>query len=243
VKPLRQLVKAGFRALGLSVRRLEQDSRYTLLGLRNRKVALILDIGANEGQFASWISGIFPAATVVCFEPVGAPFAKLSAWAVTTGGRVEAVQVALGDTEGEVALEVHVDHTPSSSMLHRTETSVSLYPHTEQVKRELVRQRRLDDVVEELGLLRGEVGDVLVKLDVQGYEDRVLRGAETTMRRSRYCLIEANLDALYEGQVTFRGLVDALDDLGFEYRGNIEQAFAPDRHVAYVDALFERVKG
>jgi FkbM family methyltransferase len=225
------------------VRRLEQDSRYTLLGLRNRKVALILDIGANEGQFASWISGIFPEAKVVCFEPVGAPFAKLSAWAMTTGGRVEAVQVALGDIEGEVVLEVHVDHTPSSSMLHRTETSVSLYPHTEQVKRELVRQRRLDDVVEELDLLRAVEGEILVKLDVQGYENRVIRGGEATIRRSRSCIVEVCLESLYDGQVSFRELVDLLDDLGFEYRGNVEQAFGSDDRVVFVDALFERRAG
>ncbi len=42
--------------------------------------------------------------------------------------------------------------------------------------------------------------EILLKLDIQGYEDRVLRGASALLKKTRACLLEGNFDPLYDGQ-------------------------------------------
>lgn len=55
-----------------------------------------------------------------------------------------------------------------------------------------------------------------------------------------YTYARPSEDLLYEGQPRFRNLVAMLDDLGFDYVGNLFQPHAEDRHVIYLDAVFQR---
>ena len=45
-------------------------------------------------------------------------------------------------------------------------------------------------------------------------------------------------DKLYEGQAEFKEITELLYDLGFKYAGNLEQVYANDGHVIYIDAVF-----
>ncbi len=82
--------------------------------------------------------------------------------------------------------------------------------------------------------------DLLVKLDVQGYEDRVIAGGESVLRRASACIVEVNLDGLYVGQPTFERIAAQLNALGLQYAGNLDQTYGPDGHVVFLDALFLR---
>ena len=46
------------------------------------------------------------------------------------------------------------------------------------------------------------------------------------------------MDELYEGQATFKDIVLLLQDLGYSYAGNLNQTYADDGHVIYIDAIF-----
>jgi hypothetical protein len=87
------------------------------------------------------------------------------------------------------------------------------------------------------------IDDVLVKLDVQGYEDRVIKGGCATLARARACIVEANIEALYEGQARFPDLLLAMGELGFRYSGNLDQTYDDDGQVVYFDAVFTRLPG
>src|SRR5438128_3120008 len=92
-----ELVKDAFRTVGLDVHRWKRSPKYTLLGLRSMPIRSIVDVGANEGQFAKWIMGIFPGAKLYAFEPLPGPYEKLAAWARSQGGSVRTFNLALGD--------------------------------------------------------------------------------------------------------------------------------------------------
>jgi len=93
---------------------------------------------------------------------------------------------------------------------------------------------RLDDVLD-------DDRPCLLKLDVQGYEDRVLDGAPVTLGRARLLQCELSIAELYAGQAPFRTLIDRLDDAGF---GLVDlDPFFYDRtdgRVLALDALFAR---
>jgi hypothetical protein len=92
--------------------------------------------------------------------------------------------------------------------------------------------------VEDLLVPIGE--DILIKLDVQGYEDRVIRGGMETFRKARACILEINLDQIYEKQADFRDLTDMLYGLGYRYVGNLDQTYGGDGHVIFIDSVFIR---
>lgn len=67
---IKQLVKKTFNLAGLDIRKLSNNPEFNLLGLRNLSIKTIIDVGANEGQFARKILRFFPDADIYCFEPL-----------------------------------------------------------------------------------------------------------------------------------------------------------------------------
>ena len=235
---LKRLVKSVFNQAGFDVVRRESSPSLTLLGLRSRPIQTVIDVGANTGQFAKNISGFFPNAKLYCFEPLPRPFDALSAWAKTQDGRVVPSKVAIGDNEGEAEMFLHEDHTPSSSLLATTKLNEQYYPFTTGQQRILVRQTTLDAALDEL---QAELSsEILIKLDVQGYEDRVIAGGSETFATATSCILEVCLDSLYEGQAGFLRLLTMLDSLNYRYVGNLDQAYGEDGHCIFLNAVFLR---
>ncbi len=234
----RKLVNQTLSGVGLELHRIRPDPRDLFLGLRKLPVRTIFDIGANVGQFARTISAAFPEARVHSFEPQPGPYAELAKWASTQGGRVDAHRLALGDHEGTIEMNVHVDFSPSSSILKTTELEHSLWPQTRRQSQVSVPLTTLDAFVAREGIALEP--EVIVKLDVQGYEDRAIRGAARTLAHARACIVEVCLDALFEGQPTFGGILATLEAQGLKYAGNLDQAQHSDGHVMYLDAVFVR---
>ncbi|MGB5080127.1 MAG: FkbM family methyltransferase, partial [Burkholderiales bacterium] len=177
------LNRAGFDVVGL--RNSPNRPRQTLLGLKARPIRTVIDVGANTGQFSREVSALLPGARFYCFEPLPGPFAALSAWAETQKGRVKPFNLALGDREGATEMFLHEDHTPSSSLLATTRLAERHYPFTRGQKRVSVMQTTLDAA---LAGMQDELSpEMLVKLDVQGFEDRVIAGGMGTFARASSC--------------------------------------------------------
>jgi FkbM family methyltransferase len=225
----------ALKASGWEVRRVTRNPEHSLLGLRKLDIRTILDVGANTGQFAKTYRRLFPAARVVSFEPIPSAFLELSSWAASEP-RVTALNVALGESEGSVDMIEHTQNTVSSSLLSTTETSVNIWPAQARQRMVPVAVTTLDKAVAGQAL----EPKVLVKLDVQGYEDRVIRGASETLRHTAAAIVEVNLDNLYEGQARFKDIVNGLDAAGLRYAGALEQTIHSDGHVIFFDALFLR---
>lgn len=229
-------IKAAFRAFGMDIVRRKNNPSLTLLGLRDLPFNTIIDVGANTGQFARKISIFFPNARLYCFEPLPEPFDALTSWARTEKGRVTTFNLAIGEDESDVEMFLHEDHTPSSSLLATTELTNRHFPFTKSQKQILVRQTTLDTA---LAHVQSELSpNILIKLDVQGYEDRVIAGGRQIFEMATACILEVSLDSLYEGQAGFRELLALLDSLDFRYRGNLDQTYCEDGHCIFLDAVF-----
>jgi FkbM family methyltransferase len=233
---LKRLIKAGLNQIGVDVSRRQKSPSLTLLGLRSMPIQTVIDVGANTGQFAKKASRVFPNATLYCFEPLPEPFRLLSTWAQAQRGRVVPYNLALGERDGDVEMFLHKDHTSSSSLLTTTALAEQYYPFTKEQTRISVRQATLDGVFEKLSDKLSL--EILVKVDVQGYEDRVIMGGSRLLTKASACILEVSLDTLYHGQSGFRELLTMLDDLGYRYGGNLDQTYAEDGHCVFLDAVF-----
>ncbi|MFZ2629827.1 MAG: FkbM family methyltransferase [Rugosibacter sp.] len=235
---LKNIVRRGVNRLGFDVVRLKRSPQRTLLGLSRLNIGTIIDVGANQGQFARMISGSFPRAELYCFEPLEEPFRQLSAWAQAQNSRVHCFQLALGEQEGEMEMHLHEQHTPSSSLLASTDTCHRLYPQTQAERMTRIRVSTLDQALEDA--LDHMPREILLKLDVQGFEDHVLRGAGRMLTLCKAVVLEVCLDPLYEGQADFHGLAQLLHAAGFRYAGNLDQIYGEDGRVVFLDAVFVR---
>ena len=240
---IKERIKLAIRktanAVGFDIQHLSNSPRHNALGIRSMGIRTVIDVGANTGQFARYIRSILPDATILCFEPLPGPFAQLRDWAEREGrGRIHAFNLALGEHADVVEMFEHVDHSPSSSILPSTAVSHTLYPQTRRHESVEIKMDSLDEFLKRSGITL--VPEVLIKLDVQGYEDRVIRGGLSIFAAARVCISEIDFDSLYDGQCSFRDVWALLDRSGFQFRGNLEQTYAPDGHAVFADSVFVR---
>jgi FkbM family methyltransferase len=179
--------------------------------LREHGVTVVLDVGANIGQYAAELRSKGYAARIVSFEPLEDAFSMLSA-RCHHDPNWRAIQVALANEEGERLINVSANSV-SSSLLPALDLLVRAAPASRYVGKERVRVVRLDTIRDEM-LLPGD--RVALKLDVQGYEDEVLKGAEKTLEQVVLVESELSLVPIYAGQKTLSRLVPWLERKGFQ---------------------------
>jgi hypothetical protein len=144
--------------------------------------------------------------------------------------------MALGSTEGE-----HIfwrnDFTKSSSLLSMTELHKQAFPWTQNETSIKVKVNTLDAMAATLDL----APNVLMKVDVQGYELNVLQGAEKTLPQVACVWLETSFQQLYEKQAGFGEVYSFLQRRGFEYAGSPEQLRSPlNGSILQEDVLFVR---
>lgn len=203
--------------------------------LKNSNIQTVLDIGANVGHFATRINSILPWATIYSFEPLRSSYEQL-VFACDEIASFSAFPFALGDEDGETTI-YHNAFSPSSSMLRLSEQLRKNFPFAQNVERQTVEVRRLDDVVSGLDLRN----NLLIKIDVQGFEDRVIRGGLSTIRQAKILIVETSFERLYDDQPIFDDIYTSLRRMGFSYNGAFEQLSSPlDGRALQQDSIFVR---
>jgi len=177
IKPLSLLIRniSGFGTLQSSIIDFFDDVVSPgILG----PAPLIVDVGANVGQFANAAKLFFPEAHVVSFEPDPDTYADLR---VNTRvlRDVELHNIGLGDRDGVLSFYRH-----ELSVMSSFSAPADMAHHRGSAELPV---RRLDTV------LGPDDRSDLLKIDVEGFERQVLEGAWETVSRSRYVLIELSL--------------------------------------------------
>ena len=202
----------------------------TTLGIKT-----VIDAGAHDGGFARMIKKLLPEATVISFEPLHETFQELeNSMRGVSGWR--AFNCALGEEDARI--EMHRSNfTQSSSLLPMADLHKQAFPESADASSEMVEVSRLDSVLDAAQL----EPEILLKIDVQGYEDRVIRGGEKLVARARALIVEVSFQKLYEGQPLFDDVYGMLKQRGLLYMGNLYQLTSPvDGCVLQADALFMR---
>ncbi len=173
------------------------------------RAGTILDVGANRGQFALVATRRWPDAGLVCFEPLPKPRAVLIRVLGKRDG-VRIVPVALSDREGPARM--HISRADdSSSLLPITARQVEAFPGTAEVAAIDVPTRRLDEEVDGESLRRPTV----LKLDVQGFELKVLAGGAGLLPYVDAIVVECSFAEFYEGQASTDDVIRFLHHNGF----------------------------
>ncbi len=195
----------------------------------------IIDVGAYIGSFAFAMRILLPEAQIYSFDPMQENIQKLT-YAMAGDVKFKAYQTALGEKKGTIEFWKS-SFMASSSVLEMDELHKQVFPESSENKKIEVPVARLDDFLGEIILGK----KVLLKIDVQGYELEVLRGADAVLKNVQYIISEVSYHQLYQKQALFDDVYQYLFKKGFVFGGLFDSLLSPkDGSILQSDALFYR---
>lgn len=208
-------LRKSARKLGVEVHRYDirqsLDARVHAL-IAHHRVDYVIDVGANDGGHGQELREGGYRGPILSFEPLAHAHAALVRRAAGDPVWHVAPRCALGEREGEVTIHV-AGNSVSSSLLPMLDRHVQSAPQSATVAEELVPMVMLDAVT---GFGLKDAKRALLKVDTQGYELPVLKGAIRTLQQCQGVRLEMSIVPLYEGQSLYREVIDHLDRLGFD---------------------------
>lgn len=158
---------------------------------REARPGAVLDVGSNIGLAAVWFRASLGNRRMHCFEPLSENTRLVG----LNCPDAEIYQVAVGAEEGTLVIDVDADAVMASSIPWRTSAEkrqvrvICLDDH--------VREHRIDQIA-------------VLKIDAEGMELDVLRGAQDTLRRTDQIVLETH------GTIRHQATIEALRDAGFQ---------------------------
>lgn len=184
----------------------------TRLLLDHHHIDLVLDVGANIGEYARDLRESGYSGKIVSFEPLSSVHTALEKSSRQDPLWTVADRMAIGNFDGEIEINI-AGNSSSSSVLGMLDSHVSAAPYSAYVGSELVQIRKLDTLAKDY---MGDANSIYLKVDVQGFEKQVLEGASALMPRIKGLQLELSLVPLYEGQALFKEIIEQMEQLGFE---------------------------
>jgi FkbM family methyltransferase len=194
---------------------------------------VVFDVGANVGRYSAHLKRVCPSARIWAFEPNRATFQELNRTASEV--RFTAVNVGLGETPGSLDLYDYSNTagrlgSPQASLYREVISGV----HRSEVTASKVTITTIDDFVRSERLAHVH----LIKVDVEGHELAVLKGAATSINAGMVDIVQFEFNEMnvisrvffhdfYDalpGYTFFRMVIDGLVPLG-EYRARSHEVF------------------
>ncbi|MFT7160305.1 MAG: FkbM family methyltransferase [Bacteroidia bacterium] len=168
---------------------------------------IIFDVGANVGQSIKGFKKLFPESTIYSFEPIKDTYQKLLSTAVLYT-KVITENFALGSFEGNIDVSIYDEKDSVLNSLIQTSMN-----HNKDATKESIKQTSLDKYCERNKI---EIIDLL-KIDTEGYELEVLKGALKTIKNNKIKLIlcEVGFSRRYKRHTCISELNDFLSEKGF----------------------------
>jgi FkbM family methyltransferase len=172
-----------------------------------------------------------PEVPVVAFEPIQAE-AEIYRRVISGFGGARLHEIALGDS-AKVA-KLHISRSAdNSSLLASSPLQQQLFPGTQEIGTQEVSVMTLDNFIGEWK----SYSRILLKIDVQGVELSVLKGATETLKRCTHVYVECSQVELYVGQALYRDVVDFLEQQGHKLQDRCNEILR-DGKLIQADYLF-----
>jgi FkbM family methyltransferase len=228
------------RGFGFDIVRYEPEKhplarRKRILG--TYQINMVLDVGANIGQYGEELREIGYKGKIVSFEPLSTAFKTLikrsegdPAWDVHN--------FALGDKNETASINI-AGNSYSSSLLDILPSHIKSAPESVYIGHEEIKVKTLDDIYSDIV---SESDRVYLKIDTQGFEENVLRGAEGSLESIDTIQLEMSLTPLYQDGLLFDEMYGLLCQKGYALVA-LEPGFTDEEtgQLLQVDGIFHRM--
>ena len=155
------------------------------LAFKEKKIDYIIDVGANEGQFAKELRFYGYKGGILSFEPQKLANQKLINFALKDDDWTVYEPIALGNRNGKTKINIS-KNSVSSSILNINDEHINNAPDSKIVGTENIQEKKMDDIFNDLNI---DDKNIFLKIDTQGYEFQVLEGAEKTLSKINGILV------------------------------------------------------
>ena len=179
--------------------------------LRRFGIDLVIDVGANEGQFAKSLRKFY-SGDIVSFEPVSAPFTALQQ-AAASDPRWTVYNLAIGNENAAQTIHVSQDTVFSSLLASNDYCADRFGPQALGTRDESISVRRLDELLD--GLQPRKDRRIFLKMDTQGYDVNVFRGLGDKLPRVLAMQSEVSLIPIYDDMPRWTESLEIYERAGF----------------------------
>jgi FkbM family methyltransferase len=177
------------------------------------EISIILDVGANIGQFGKSMRDLGYAGIIISFEPVTAAFSKLKT-AARLDPNWKILNFALGVANETRKINVMKSSVFSSFNKPSSSETSQFTQENSVMETENVQVRRLDEVIGDLGL-RGKLKNCFLKSDTQGFDRNVLNGLGSYLNEVCLLQLEMSVVPIYENTIGMLDMIRYLQDRSF----------------------------
>jgi FkbM family methyltransferase len=204
---------------------------------RERGVDCVLDVGANRGQFRDFLrEEVGYKGLILSFEPIH-HLAALCASRASNDPDWHVIEIALGDKDTRASINVAKSDDMSSFLMPRND--IAFIAGSATVSIETVEMKTLDSVFDTLRS-KYKFHNSFLKLDTQGFDLSVIRGAETTLKSICAMQTELSVIPIYNGMPTWLEVIVALREYGFEMSRLYDVSRDTDFRAVEFDGVFVR---
>lgn len=235
-----QLIQSAAHRLGYHIRRLDtgvsiEDPYVEQKRLLGHKAKVIFEIGAADGRDCLRYAELFCDAKIYAFEPFPGNFDLLKNKSAHKEPRIIPVNAAVSKREGKAKFYVS-EWSDASSLFRATQTGSTFDKYTKTVREIHVNTVTLDSVCSQQGVGRIDI----LKMDAQGAELDILKGAENILGENNIELIysEIHFKENYEGGAMFCDLMGYLGKSGFKLHNIYNIVHNQKGQLAWGDAIF-----
>jgi len=210
-------------------------SLFDLLDIR-----CVLDVGANMGQFAKNIRNAGYQGHIISFEPITKCYEYLKDY---ENENWQIINYALGSEEGKADINV-TQKSVFSSILKPNQYAGHRFKNSTNVEyTEVIQVKRLDDVLSDL-MPDFRASNIFLKLDTQGYDLEVLKGAAESIVYISGIQSEISCKAIYESMPTHIESLEYFDSLGYKITGIFPLSHdKEDMSLLEFDCVFKKKSG
>jgi FkbM family methyltransferase len=208
MRQIGKLIKKSFELGGLNVSRNRPQPSSPLVYFQ---IDVVLDVGANVGQYALGAREAHFKKTIVSFEPLSEAHKRLVEKSKNDGNWIVHERCAVGSEIGETEINIS-ENSDSSSLLPMLAAHSDAAPESRYVGKDLIRIITLDSIYHTYCRTNERV---FLKIDAQGYEKQVLDGAKDCLKYIKGVQVELSVVPLYASQNTYEYFFQLFKDHGF----------------------------
>jgi len=220
------------KAFGLKLYSVKAHGREDMVDIANigHKISMCFDVGANAGQTITKLVGAFPDAEVHAFEPVKKTYDLIRS-RFAAYDNLTLNQLALGDHNADMDIYIP-QHDTMASLVKPSDYDES------QIESEQVTVQTLDAYCDEHNIAIID----LLKIDAEGYDLQVLKGATKLFENQaiKLVLVELGFDPKSSYHVSFEVVHSYLANYGFDIFGIYDQQleWSGEKKLRYANVCF-----
>ncbi len=232
---IKKIIKKLFNMMGLEIMRrnpnLALDTHLKYI-ISQQNIDLVIDVGANSGQFGKLMRDIGYRGKIISFEPTKKAFEKLKS---NADNNWDCYKIALGNEVGSKEIKVYALDL-FSSFLNKTEYGLERFQsEVSNYDTELIDITTLDK------FLDGKIyNNIFLKMDTQGYDLEVFKGALNVRKNIKMLMTEVAFHKIYDGMPSYLDALSSYNKAGFQLTSIFPMNFNQDSTIVEGDAVLVR---